>query len=315
MRLSGIPPALLAPGLRVFADWGMSPSIDWPTSRRRIELGLKLPGPPRGTRVAKLAIGGVPCEELRPAGVHDERAALLYLHGGGYVIGSPATHRALAGVMARAFAAPVIVADYRLAPEHPHPAALEDALAVWRALVKERGLEPGRIAVAGDSAGGGLSIVLAQALRAAGEPLPAALGLISPWVDLTLDHPGPRPPAPRDVLLTPERLQRFAGAYLAGGTPADSPAVSPLHGDLRGLPPLVVHVGGAELLRGDGEAIIRRAAAAGVPVVQEILPGLWHDSHLSARVLAEPAGGAPARMASELRARLRSGAPGAETSV
>lgn len=309
MSLVGLPPAALRPSIHLAARWSLSPRVDWPTVRRRLELVQSFPGAPRGTQIRPVSVGGVPAEELRPAGSGgelrspgaDDDKLLVYFHGGGYVVGSPRTHRSLVGRMAGAFGGPALSVAYRLAPEHPHPAALDDARAVWRALIDERGLDPARIVVAGDSAGAGLTLALALALRDAGEPLPAALGLISPWLDLTLDSDGRRPPAPRDVILTRGLVKAFAAAYLAGA-PAGEPAVSPLHGELAGLPPLVVHTSEQELIRADGERLVARARAAGLTVIHEELPGLWHDPHINAALMAEPGGSAPLRMAGALRA-------------
>ncbi|HEY1687766.1 MAG TPA: alpha/beta hydrolase [Solirubrobacteraceae bacterium] len=252
-------------------------------------------------------LGTVMCEELRFRN-GGEDPVLLYLHGGGYVVGSPRAYRTLAGTIVKVFGGRALVVDYRLAPEHPHPAALEDVQAVWFALTEGEGVPPQRIVVAGDSAGGGLALALSLSLRDAGSPQPAALGLISPWTDLVPDLAGARPAAPGEVLLTPELARRFASAYLAGGTEAEHPYVSPLYAELTGLPPLVVHTGERELIRADGERLVKRAHAAGVVVSHEQLSGLWHDSHLSAALLSGPAAGAPARMAATLRAHLlRSG--------
>ncbi|MGB9183188.1 MAG: alpha/beta hydrolase [Solirubrobacteraceae bacterium] len=296
-----LPSAAMRPLIHLAARWSLSPRINWPTARRRLELAQSFPGPPRGTEIRFVSVGGVPAEELRPSA--SEATLLVYFHGGGYVVGSPRTHRSLVGRMAGAFGGPALSVAYRLAPEHPYPAALDDARAVWRALIDERGLDPARIVVAGDSAGGGLALALALGLRDAGEPLPAALGLISPWLDLALDADERRPPAPRDVILTRGLLSAFAAAYLAGAS-AGRAAVSPLQGELAGLPPLVVHTCDEDLIRADGERLVARARAAGVTVTHEDLPGLWHDPHLNAAFMAEPGGGAPLRMARALRAHV-----------
>ncbi len=298
----GLPPAALRPGLSLVGRWALSPRIGWVAMRRRVDGFGRFPGPPRGTVITPQLIGAVACEELRPPGATDD-ARLLYLHGGGYVIGSPRSHRSLIGRLALGFGAPTIAVDYRLAPEHPHPAALGDVVAVWRALT-DAGFSADRIAVAGDSAGGGLALALALSLRDAGRPGPAALGLISPWLDLAADIGGVRAPAPRDVLLSRGLLRAFAGAYLSGGASARDPLVSPLYADLAGLPPLVVHTTDDEVIRADGRALIDRARAAGVPVICEALPDLWHDAHMTAALLSEPGGGAPLRMAGALRAHV-----------
>ena len=302
----GLPAAALRPGLTVVGRWTLSPRVGWVAMRRRVDQSGRFPGPPRGTAITPKVVGGVACEELRsPAGADDAR--LLYFHGGGYVVGSPRSHRSLIGRMAAGFGAPALAVDYRLAPEHPHPAALDDALAVWNALTTPAGpagtgLGAERIAVAGDSAGAGLALALALSLRDAGRPLPAALGLISPWLDLAADTSGVRAAAPRDALLNRTLLRVWAGAYLRAGADPRDQLVSPLYADLAGLPPLLVHTTDDELIRADGRALVKRARAAGVPVSSEELPDLWHDAHMTAALLAEPGGGAPLRMAAALRA-------------
>ena len=298
----GLPPAALRPGMSLVGRWALSPRIGWVAMRRRVDAVGRFPGPPRGTEITPRVIGGVPCEELRTPGAADD-ARMLYLHGGGYVVGSPRSHRSLIGRMAAGFGAPALAVDYRLSPEHPHPAALQDVRAVWDALTGA-GLSADRIAVAGDSAGGGLALALALSLRDDGRALPGAIGLISPWLDLAADTGAARAPAPHDVLLNRGLLRAFAGAHLAGGASPHDPLVSPLHADLAGLPPLVVHTTDAELIRADGRALAGRARAAGVPVTCEELPGLWHDAHMTAALLAEPGGGAPLRMAGALRAHV-----------
>src|SRR5436305_9723319 len=229
--------------------------LDIARQRSRTEAVARLQLPALRTRVERTSLRGVPAERLRPDGAV-RNAALLYLHGGGYCIGSPRTHRALATRLAAAAGVAAYVPDYRLAPEHPHPAALDDALAAYRALL-DAGFAAGRILVAGDSAGGGLALALAMALPDAGEPAPAAVGMICPWLDLAPDHAGGRPASGRDALLTPGALTAWARAYADGRGP-QHPAVSPLHGDLRGLPPLVLHSAGDDVLAGDAERLTQR---------------------------------------------------------
>ncbi len=303
--MPGLPPAVVRPQLRAFSRWTFSPRASWPQSRRRLELGLRLPGPPRGTRVEQVTLGGVSGEVLRPARARDEEPALIYLHGGGYTVGSARMYRPLAARLGAALGWRVIVPDYRLAPEHPYPAALEDALAVWTGLTEGDGADPGRVVVAGDSAGGGLSVALALALRDAGRPGPAALGLVCPWLDLTPDAAAGRGLAPRDPVLTEGVLRRFARAYLAGGADPDDPLVSPLRADPRGLPPLVVQTGADDLIRADGLRLAEQARAAGVPVIHDVLEGLWHVPHLSAPLLSGPGGQVIERLAQLLRSLAR----------
>jgi len=298
--MPGLAPALVRPQLRLFSRWAFSPRVSWPESRKRLELGLRFPGPPRGTRVEHLELGGVPCEVLRPARPSDEEHALIYLHGGGYTVGSARTYRPMAARLGAALGWRVVLADYRLGPEHPYPAALEDALAVWTSLTEGGGADPRGVVVAGDSAGGGLAVALALTLRDAGRPQPAALGLACPWLDLTPDAAASRGPAPRDPVLSEGVLRRFARAYLAAGADPRDPLVSPIHADLRGLPPLVVQTGEDDLIRADGVELAARARVAGVPVTHEMLDGLWHVPHLSAPLLSGPGGRVVERLARSL---------------
>ena len=225
-------------------------------------------------------LGRRPVEVLVPRD-GDPSRTVLYLHGGGFTIGSPTTHRALATRLAVAAGATVHLLDYRLAPEHPFPAALDDALAAWRELTDDA--DPSRTTLAGDSAGGWLALMAALRLRDAGEPLPAVLGLVSPWLDLT----GSSWPADRtDPMLRPTWLRRCATDFAPGADLTD-PAFAPLDADLAGLPPMVVHVGSEEILLPDAVALARRARAAGVPVELRRFDGLWHVAHASAGMVAE----------------------------
>ena len=218
-------------------------------------------------------VGGVAAERLLvPERSHD--AVVVFLHGGGYVACSIASHRDRAGRIALAAGGDGLILDYRLAPEHPYPAALDDAVAACRA-VRESGRP---VLLAGDSAGGGLVVATMLALRDAGDPLPLAAVAISPWCDLTLSAPSLQTRMARDPFAHLDDLPACVDAYLAGADPKD-PLASPLFGDLRGLPPLLVQVGSDETLFDDALRLAERAAAMGVPTVFEEWIGMFHTWH------------------------------------
>jgi acetyl esterase/lipase len=220
--------------------------------------------------------GGVPAEwAVAPVARAD--AAILYLHGGGYALGSIATHRRLAGEISRAAGARVLLIDYRLAPEHPHPAAVDDSTAAYRWLL-EQGFDPARISIAGDSAGGGLTMATLLALRDAGAPLPACAVPISPWVEMEAGAESYTTRAALDPMLSAEGIKRMADWYLAGQD-MRAPLASPLHGDLTGLPPLLVQVGDAEVLLDDSTRLVEKARAAGVDATCEVGPDCIHVWH------------------------------------
>ena len=238
--------------------------------------------------------GDVTCEPVDAAGVKAEwitapgagrDRAVLYFHGGGYVIGSINTHRALAGSLSRAAKARVLILDYRLAPEHPYPAALDDATAAYRWLLAQ-GVQAKKIVVAGDSAGGGLTVAALVALRDAGAELPAAGVCISPWVDLEGTGDSITSKASVDPMVTKDGLLQFAGLYLAGKNPR-TPLASPLYANLSGLPPLLIQVGTWEIVLDDASRIAERAKKAGVEVTYEPWEGMIHVWHLFAPMLDE----------------------------
>lgn len=249
--------------------------------RRLVDAVGRVARLPRGTRVSEVVLGGRPAERIAAPSA-DDRRAVLYLHGGGYTVGSTTTHRALATHLASAVGAPVYVLDYRLAPEHPYPAAVDDAAAGYAALL-DTGVPAQRVAVAGDSAGGGLSLALMTRLRATGVPLPAALALISPWADLTLEAVRDDR---RDPMLRAAWLRACAARYGAGADPR-MPELSPLFADLAGLPPMMVHAANDEILRGSVEHLVTRVRTAGVPVRYRRLPRLWHVAHLNAGLVTD----------------------------
>jgi cation diffusion facilitator CzcD-associated flavoprotein CzcO/acetyl esterase/lipase len=213
---------------------------------------------------------------------------VLYLHGGGFVTGSPRTFRGLAAALSWATGAVVHLVDYRLAPEHPYPAALDDTLAAYRALLAT-GIPADRVVLAGDSAGGNLALSAALRLRDQGEPLPAGLVLISPWLDLALTGRSVTEQARADPELRASWLRACARAYLGGdlaAAPDTSPDTSPLGADPTGLPPLHVVAGTDEVLVSDADRLAERAAAAGVPVTYQRWPGMWHDFPVFTGLLA-----------------------------
>ena len=260
----------------------------------------------RLSAASTLSVGGVPAERLRPtAGAGDK--VLLYLHGGAYCVGSPATHRSLTTHLARAANATVLALDYRLAPEAPFPAARDDVLDAYRALLEEN-VDPAQIFIAGDSAGGGLTLSVAQTLRDLGLPAPAGLIMLSPWVDLT--HPRASEPAHAgEVMLNWGALDKAAKHYVCGDACGDAdkdmdkvsralraPGVSPLLGSLANLPPTLTLTGTDEILLGDSEQLIQALHDAGNQATLLLYRGMWHVFPVHAGML-DTADHAIARMA------------------
>ncbi|MDI9244817.1 alpha/beta hydrolase [Marinobacter sp. CHS3-4] len=265
--------AALEFSLRQTMRWVVSPmlntSIPVKVQRQLISKAYLTSIPPKACQFQDIqaegmAITRVSCSE-------EPRGIVLYLHGGGYIVGSPTTHRGLTGHLARASNTMVIVPDYRLAPEHPFPAALEDAENLYRALLDE-GHPPSAISVAGDSAGAGLALAMAIRLRDKGIPLPASLSLLSPWTDLSNDQLySPE----KEPLLNKPWIDRAARLY-CGPESRSNPLISPVHGDLSGLPPMLIQVGSEEILLNDSMRFANRAMDAGCDVRLDIYNGLWH---------------------------------------
>jgi len=228
---------------------------------------------PDDVEVASVDAGGVACDWVAAPGV-DPARVVQYLHGGGYGIGSRTTHRELASRISRASGARVLVVEYRLAPEHAFPAAVDDSVAVYRWLLGE-GVEPARLVIGGDSAGGGLAVATLIALRDAGEPLPAAGVCLSPWFDLELTGESMTSKADADPVVTFAGLKEWADNYLRGQD-ARQPLASPLYADLAGLPPLLVQVGTAEVLLDDAARFADRAREAGTSIDFERYDDLIH---------------------------------------
>ena len=256
----------------------LPPSDSLTTAERRAQYERAekvFPTPPE-VKVERVNAPTAPAEWLRPPSAAPGRV-VLYLHGGGYVIGSPRSHRHLAAAIAGAAGASALLLDYRLAPEHPYPAAVEDATAAYRWLL-DQAIAPGHIVIAGDSAGGGLTVAALLALREARVPLPAAGVCISPWVDLTCGGASYATKADADPIVRRAGVEQMAQAYL-GATPPRTPLASPLFADLRGLPPLLIHVGTDEVLLDDAVQLAERARAAGVDVTLDIYERMIHVWH------------------------------------
>jgi monoterpene epsilon-lactone hydrolase len=247
------------------------------------QMGAMFPVPP-DVKCEPVKAGTVKAEWITAPGAAADRA-ILYLHGGGYVIGSINTHRSLAAGVSRAAKARVLLIDYRLAPENPHPAAVEDSTAAYRWLLAQ-GFSPQRIVVAGDSAGGGLTAATLVALRDKGEKLPAAGVCLSPWVDLEGLGESMTSKASVDPMVKKDGLLQLAGLYLGGKDPR-TPLAAPLYANLSGLPPLLILAGTWETLLDDASRLAERARKAGVDVTYEPVEGMIHVWQLFAPILDE----------------------------
>ncbi len=243
--------------------------------------GMRLPD---DVTIEPVDAGGVPGEWTRIPGIATD-AVLLYLHGGGYVIGSPVTHRNLCATIASGAGIPVLSLDYRLAPEHPHPAAVTDATAAYSWLL-EQGFLPSRIAIAGDSAGGGLTIATLVKLRDDGVAQPAAAVAISPWVDIAMTGESMVEFADLDPIVEPVGLGRMADWFIDGGDKTD-PLASPIYADLHGLAPVLIHVGAVETLLDDSRRLHKAIAAAGGRSELVEFPEMVHVFHAFCNLIPE----------------------------
>ena len=239
---------------------------------------------PRGVTVTPGTLGGIRADRIAPGGV-DESRAILYLHGGAYAFGSLRTHRGIAAQIAIVSGVPVQMPDYRLAPEHPHPAAVEDALAAYRGLL-DAGLEPASVVVAGDSAGAGLAMALATRLRDGAGPLPRGLVLLNGWFDLTNSGPSMEANRRKDVGLARPHLVESAARY-RGAAELTDPELSPVNADLAGLPPMYLQAGTHDILLSDSDRLAERARDAGVEVAYATYEEMWHDFQLGAGLVRE----------------------------
>jgi epsilon-lactone hydrolase len=260
----------------------LGPTFPVSVQRRWANIATRTLSVPFGVRFSQSSLAGVPTEIVRSKSNARPASAVLFLHGGAFMIGSPVSHRSITGRLAKHTNATVFVPDYRLAPEHPFPAALDDVFTSYRALLAQ-GYTPERIAIAGDSAGGGLALSLCLRLRSEGLAQPACAVVLSPWADLTLTLLAP---VADDALLRAAWLNQGAAAYLQGHSARD-PLVSPLLADLAGLPPMLIQAASDEILRDDSRRLTEILSADGVPVTHREFPYMWHDFQLYAGLVPE----------------------------
>jgi epsilon-lactone hydrolase len=270
-------------GVRLALRPATAPWMPLGVKRRWMETLSRLGTLPRGIHASAETLGAVPALRYERDD-SDPAQALLYFHGGGFVVASPRTHRGIASALVHACGAPVHLPDYRRAPEHPYPAALEDGLAAYRGLL-DSGLSPERIAMGGDSAGGGISLATAMRLRDSGEPLPGALLLLCPWLDLTLSGRSRRLNAGRDPGLHDGSSQSDRDHYLGNRPVPVEHSIG--EADLSGLPPILVQSGDGDLLSSDSHTLAERAREAGVEVTHTPFAGVWHDFQLEVGILRE----------------------------
>ena len=246
---------------------------DAPIEQRRAAMD-RLDALPRPRKVTytNTIVGGIPAIVATPTQSTPQRD-ILYIHGGGYSVGSPKSHISMCARLAKRAAATVTVIDYRLAPEHLYPAAIDDCVAAYRAIIAAT--DPALLTIAGDSAGGGATLATLSALKAAGDPLPGAVYLLSPWTDLTASGESVVTRAAFDPMFDGEGLLKAAAVY-AGATPLDHPGVSPLFADPTGFPPTLIQTGMDEILLSDSTRLAERLEAAGVDVRLDLRDGLWH---------------------------------------
>jgi epsilon-lactone hydrolase len=252
--------------------------VGWTERRQRIDdVGSVWPVA-NDVKLIAVDAGGVP-GEWSSVPSSDLSRVLLFFHGGGYCSGSIRSHRRMASEAARAAKVRTLAIDYRLAPDHPYPAALDDALSAWR-FVRQMGIAAGHIAIGGDSAGGGLTAALINRLKATGEELPGCAWLVSPWVDLTMSGSTMTSKDAVDPLIHKTYLEELAGAYVPTGMDRADPRISPVFGELKGFPPTLIQVGSAETLLADAVRFAGAAGSADVAVTLEIWPHMIHAWHL-----------------------------------
>jgi len=267
---------------RRFSD--QSGELDVARERADVESMARMFRPLCAIQCESVVANGVPAEWIVPQGVQSTRV-ILFLHGGSFNSGSIVSHRTLAGNVALASKARSLLIEYRLAPEHPFPAAVEDAVAAYEWLLAQ-GCAPSQIVLAGDSAGGTLTLALLIHLRDHNKPMPAAAVCLSPAPDLTFSGESWILNAKKDLMLDARKERKAVEIYLRGADPR-APLASPYFGDLRGLPPLLIQIGSHELLLSDSTRLAEKAKAAGVDVTLEVWPGMQHEWQFAAKILPE----------------------------
>lgn len=251
-------------------------------ARRRLNVVGTLCFPVRDIERVAVCAAGIEAEWLITKDAAVDSPVILYLHGGGYTAGSIRAHRQLASHLTRAAKAKCLIINYRLAPEHPYPAALNDAVTAYNWLIYQSGIDPNRILIAGDSAGGGLSVATCLRLKQLGHPLPAGVHCMSPWTDLCLTSDSLLTEQKHEVVLTNPLMLRHAAEYYAPNHDRRDPLISPVYADLSGLPPMLIHTGTDEVLRDDSIRLAQRASACNVDCRLRLWAGMWHVWQLSA---------------------------------
>jgi epsilon-lactone hydrolase len=277
-----VPPSVMRAGVRQLGRRCLNSAKPWAVQRSRLEQLDKTVLMPRGTTVTERTVGDIRVHVVAARGRESQRT-VIHFHGGGYCLGSARTAISWAAHLSNEARCDVVLPEYRLAPEHRYPAALEDARAVMTTLSAE--VEPASLVLSGDSAGGGLVLALLLSMRDEGQELPAGAVLLSPWLDLGRDRRAVADLVRRDVLLSPDWLEACARAYADPPAWADS-MVSPLRAAHGGLPPLLIQAGTDELLAPDAAELAASAVAAGVDVTYTRWPGMWHDFMLQPGLLA-----------------------------
>ena len=277
-----VPPALMRLGVRQLGRRVLDPGLPWEVQRKRLDQVFRASPVPRGTAVVTSVMNGVGTEVVVASGQRPGRT-VVHFHGGGYCVGSALLARAWAAHLSAQAGCRVVLPEYRLAPAHPHPAALDDARDVMDAVFGDA--DPGSVVVSGDSAGGGLALSFLLALRDRGGQLPAGCVLLSAWLDLSRDRRAVPDLVRRDVVLSPRWLEACATGYADPSAWAD-PSVSPLLASHAGLPPLLIQAASDDLLAPDAADLAARASAAGVDVTYTRWPRIWHGFALQPGLVA-----------------------------